>query len=153
MAEERRDDLLSTRLALPEPGSLPPMPSLRWRRKTDQEVLKEVRRAKLGPMPPLLVGTFAAVLVTVASLPDVRNHWQGDSLGEALAAFPLVFLVCFVGVYLLQLCINPLRYRTPMRVTICTRCHDISPNKGNDKCPCGGELDDADRWTHERASE
>ena len=67
--------------------------------------------------------------------------------------FPLVFLICFVGLYLLQLGINPLQYRKQRQVTICTRCLDIAPNKGNDRCPCGGELDDANRWIRESGPE
>jgi hypothetical protein len=125
---------------------------------TDQEVLHEVRkeerRWRLHPLPPLLVGAGAAVLLQCARMPDVRSGWQGISPRQAVLEFPVVFLVCFVGAYLLQLGINPLRYRTPVRVTICIRCHDISTYNGNDKCQCcGGELDDADRWTHEPGSE
>ena len=36
---------------------------------------------------------------------------------------------------------------TPLR--ICTRCHDVIVQGGTEKCPCGGDLNDADLWTRD----
>jgi len=147
------NSLLSTKLPLPEPGRMPPAPLLSWRRKSDQEIRHDARweewRWRIHPLPPLLIGAAIAAVVQCARMPNVKRGHRGIPLEQAVKEFPLVFLICFALVYLFQLVLKPRPHVTPKRVNICTRCHDVAPNTGRERCDCGGELEDADLWTHE----
>ena len=145
MAEDRDDDPLE----MPESVHQPQRPSMRWRRKTEQELVKEDGRWRTHPLPPLLLAAAAAAaLWALVRLPSLRYGWRGVSIVEALSEFPMVFVVCFVGACLLQLMgLRLRRYWT--WETICTRCHTTSPHNSSGQCPCGGKLEDADLWTQE----
>ena len=132
---------------------LPGGEKARWRRKTWQEMQADRRRRRWQGLNPFLPLCVAAVLVTAITAADVfvgnpRHRRPPVPLSDALSHLPLMFVLVFVVVYFLQVVVGAFTGRT--RLTICTRCYDIGVRTGNDRCPCGGHLDDADRWTHNR---
>jgi hypothetical protein len=131
--------------AIPEPGP-------QWRRKTWEELQSDQRRRRrqeLNPLGPLLLAAFGASLWTAMRvLFGGPRHRQppvppSHAMLELLLGFVVLFLVLYISRAIFRVRFDH------TRLTICSQCYDIRVHTGADKCACGGNLDNADRWTRQ----
>ena len=123
-----------------------------WRRKTDEELEKEVRKLRMNILSPALYSILIYLLEEISYALGSRGGGRGSEPAISFEAFlrnlvahSLYLLAGFLAIYslqYLQFISNPRQ-----KLAICNSCFQTAKAQFiGECCPCGGRYEDYFHW-------
>jgi hypothetical protein len=115
-----------------------------WTRKTNEEMAKERRHARLSVRRPIewfLICFFGVFMAGLGA--PIGPAGSPDTFRVAAEISAIVAIGCYV----LQFVFRRSRLEVPdARIVMCDMCHRVKHRGSDAQCECGGTFDDLGNW-------